>query len=175
MKKTLWVFLVFSLLLWILRVSLVFSLLIHGSTPSDWQTLRIDHCGTIKAPSGWTVVVEEDLIYIMDGEKPVMVSQKSVMVSQEPVKYKYYNKYWGEYEYIDSTYSAGLSNNVIYGTAKYNCNNEVLERHFLDLGDCYVGDKYTRFNFVVLDKEMSRDFLVQIAKTFSSKGYDEFQ
>ena len=152
MKKIFFVFLIFSLLL----------CSCSSSPPDDWQTICIENCGTMKIPKEWTVLVEDDLMYIMNGEKPVMVFSNTK-------DNKGYNKYWGEYEYIEITARIRrLSKFTECFKAKYKYDDIVVERYLLHLRCRW--HEHTLYRFIVLDTEISEELLIQIAETFVWDG-----
>ena len=135
-----------------LVLSLTLLLLIGcASDTADWKQINIEDCGTIKIPSQWDVVVEDDIIYITENEKPIMITTKRSGERES-------NLYYKDYVYVDFISSAVLSNGVIYGRCKCIYDNKTVEMYYLSLDSGIV--------FLVWNQEITKDTVVKIAKTF---------
>lgn len=126
-----------------------------SSKTEDWKIVNIKNCGTIKIPNEWDSFVQDDVIYIMQDENPKMISY---MRSEQNES----NAYFSNFKYIEMITSAVLSNNAIYGKAKYLYLDKEIERFYLDLG----GTTGEWIEFLVWDETVSEKLLISIAKTF---------
>ena len=135
-------------------------LYLFGCVPDteDWQTIYIEKIGTIKLPNEWIFYAEDGIMYIVDGEKPVMFSAKRISENQS-------NAYYEDYQYVGFVSSIGLSNGAIYGKLKYQYDDEKTEVYYLNLSSVKNREQ---IEFVVLDWEMSEGLIDKIAKTFVS-------
>ena len=127
-----------------------------SSETDGWKTIYIPKCGTIKIPAEWDYYVENETMYIMKNESPIMISYQRTGETES-------NSYFSSFRYIDTITSAVLSNSAIYGKAKYSYLDDEIERYYLYLSSPH-DDVY--IEFVVWDEEIDKDFLVKIAKTF---------
>lgn len=136
-------------------------LLLCGCTSSteNWKEIDIADCGTLKIPDEWTFLIENGIMYIIDGDKPIMISCKRTGENES-------NLYFSDYKYVEFISSSVLSNGPIYGKAKYLYEDSPIELYYLDLGYTLHDDEL--IEFVVWDQEISEDFLINIAKTFVS-------
>lgn len=125
-----------------------------SSETDGWKTIYIPKCGTIKIPPEWDYYVENETMYIMKNESPIMISYN---ITEET----YSNSYFSDFRYIDTITSAVLSNSAIYGKAKYSYLDDEIERYFLNLGS--IKEEY---EFLVWNEEIDKELLVKIAKTF---------
>ena len=125
-----------------------------SSETDGWKTIYIPKCGTIKIPPEWDYYVENETMYIMKNESPIMISYN---ITEET----HSNSYFSDFRYIDTITSAGLSNSAIYGKAKYSYLDDEIERYFLNLGS--IKEEY---EFLVWNEEIDKELLVKIAKTF---------
>lgn len=128
-----------------------------SSDTDNWKTICIENCGTMKIPNNWTFFIENDIMYIMDGKNPVMISCERTGKKES-------NLYFTDYQYIDFISSAVLSNDPIYGKAKYLYKGEEIERYYLNLGETIHDEEIVEF--VVWEQKMSEETLIKIAKTF---------
>ena len=83
-----------------------------SSETDDWKEVKIEKCGTIKIPNHWTFLIEDEIMYILENETPIMISYQRTGESQS-------NSYVSDFKYIEFTTSAVFSNSAIYGKAKY--------------------------------------------------------
>lgn len=127
-----------------------------SSETENWKVVEIKGCGIIKIPNEWDCFVQDDVIYIMEDEKPKMISYKRTDQNES-------NAYYTNFKYIDFTTSAVLSNSAIYGKAKYLYLDKEIERFYLDLGETTSGEW---IEFLVWDETVSEELLISIAKTF---------
>ena len=125
-----------------------------SSETDGWKTIYIPKCGTIKIPAEWDYYVENETMYIMKNESPIMISYQRTGETES-------NSYFSSFRYIDTITSAVLSNSAIYGKAKYSYLDDEIERYFLNLGS--IKEEY---EFLVWNEEIDKELLVKIAKTF---------
>ncbi len=142
-------------------ILIVSILLLYGcaSSTKNWKKVDIEDCGTLKIPNEWTFRVENNIMYIVNGEKPIMISCKRTGESES-------NLYFNDYKYIEFINSSVLSNGPIYGKAQYLYKSTPIELYYLNLG--YTLNDEELVEFVVWDQEISEEFLIIIAKTFVS-------
>ena len=139
---------------------LIVSLLLLCSCNLDtknWKKVYIQNCGTLKIPNEWTFFIENDIMYITEEEKPIMISCKRSGDNES-------NLYFNDYQYVEFISSAVLSNGPIYGRAKYIYKNNTIELYYLDLGPTRNDGEL--IEFVVWDEGISEEFLIKLAKTF---------
>lgn len=113
----------------------------------------------MKIPDEWNFFVEDGIMYITDGENPIMISCKRTGENES-------NLYIKDYKYVKFISSAVLSNGVIYGKAKYLYKNTTIELYYLDLGCTHNDEELVEF--VVWNQEISEGFLISLAKNFVS-------
>ena len=129
------------------------------SNTENWQKIHIENCGTLKIPPEWNFFTEDGVMYIMDGEKPIMITCKRTGESES-------NLYYNDYKYVGFITSAVFSNGVIYGKAEYLYNNNYIELYYLDLGS--IRSDAETIEFAVWDQGMSEELLISIARSFVS-------
>ena len=127
----------------------------HNET-EGWKTINIENCGTIKIPNDWDCFTDDKTMYIMNGEDPVMISHRRTGNGES-------NAFFSDFQYIDMSTSAVLSNSAIYGKARFNYAGNKIELYYLNLGETADGDI---IEFVVWDKQIDEEFLIKLAKTF---------
>ena len=138
-------------------VALVLLLCGCSNTTDDWRVLKIEKCGTLRIPNDWEYSIEDGIIYITCDDKPIMISYERTGSNES-------NSFYSDFKYIDVSTSAVLSNSAIYGKAKYLYKGKEIERYYLDLGEAKDGEWV---EFLVWDKDLDEELLIEIAKTFT--------
>lgn len=139
-------------------LGLVFAIIMCGcySNTDDWKTVTIEKCGTFKIPNDWDYYVEDEIIYIMKNDVPMMISYDRSKEIQS-------NAYFSDFKYIDLLESAVLSNSAFYGKAKYYYSGNEIERYYLDLSaETEIGS----VDFIIWNEEIDKKLLIEIAETF---------
>ncbi len=142
----------------ILLILTIFILCGCSSDTDNWKTVNIEKWGTVKIPNDWEYYVEDEIIYIVKNEVPIMISYDRSGEIQS-------NSYFSDFKYIDFLDSAVLSNSAIYGKAKYYYSGKEIEKYYLhlsgDADDASVG-------FIVWNNNIDKELLIKIAQTFEA-------
>ncbi len=140
----------------ILLILTIFILCGCSSDTDDWKTVNIEKCGTFKIPNDWDYYVEDEIIYIMKNDIPMMISYDRSGEIQS-------NSYFSDFKYIDLLESAVLSNSAYYGKAKYYHSGKEIERYYLDLS---AETESGSVDFIIWNEEIDKKLLIKIAETF---------
>ena len=147
----------------------LFTLNSCAPTYEGWQTITIKNCGKIKIPGEWECVYEDDLIYIFDDDKLMMLTPTVL----DRLNGVYYDKYNGQYSERGSIISSIITNIADYSLSTFDHNGEEKELYRLDVG--FDSDEEDEDNslcfFVIWDPTVTEDQIIAIGKSFKDKRY----
>ena len=144
-----------------LFMCIILTVIVCGCSPDtdEWETIFIENCGSFKIPDEWDCFFEDDIIYIVNNQKPVMISYQRTGELES-------NSYFTDFRHMNTVTSACLSNGAIYGKSKYFYSGMEIERLYLDFGETTEG-KW--IEFLVWDEDVTKELIVKIAGTFVSE------
>ena len=155
-------------LIFVSALLIVFSCAACGSGHKDWKTIELVDTvdiGTLKIPSQWTAVYEEDgLLYIYNETGEPIISEYHYVEEGETTSDLYHENY----RLDESLRGAIFSNNMWHGIYTMESDGEMKEcvvMHTSYTLDFETDEGYD-FYLIVWDPEISEDLVKEIASTF---------
>ena len=145
-----------------------------------WKSVYIKDLGSLKIPRNWNMTLDNNSIFITNkstDEKDYKIYLAGVIVKYDTFNYLenkdeidgnwfYFhsgNEFFKNIKNNELVTSEVYSNSTYFGIKKYNIEGNIIEKYYIDLLI-----ENGSINFILWDNLISKDILINIAKTFKA-------
>ncbi|MCL2081842.1 MAG: hypothetical protein FWH04_01180 [Oscillospiraceae bacterium] len=137
---------------------------------SNWKTVEIDNCGSLKIPNNWALYEKGDFLYVENKDKGLVMAQSfsDAGISENMEGDEEFNEFLGRIKNIKALSATAFSNGATYGKTSLLKDNNEYEKYYLSVGYDLYAEEERNVLFIIWDETVDFKMIQKIARSFNT-------